>query len=73
MQDKVYWFGTKRKKELAWHKLMDNNNGIMGQSLWLVASVLANPMTPWLLKMTNLMTLYPTKSLVYGDTSSLIT
>ena len=49
------------------------DNGITGQTLWLVASVLANPMTPWLLKMTNLMTLYPTKSLVYGDTSSLIT
>ena len=45
----------------------------MGKSLWLFASVLANPMTPWLLKlMTNLMTLSPTKSLVYGDTSSLI-
>ena len=46
--------------------------GIMGKSLWLLASVLANSYGTMVTQLTNLMTLCPTKNLVYGDTSSLI-
>ena len=49
-----------------------DNNGIMGKSLWLLASVLANSYGTMVTQLTNLMTLCPTKSLVYGNTSSLI-
>ena len=41
----------------------------MGKSLWLLASVLA---ISYGTQLTNLITLCPTKSLVYVDTSSLI-
>ena len=52
---------------------MDNwINGIMGKSLWLLASVLANSYDTMVTQLTNLMTLCPDKSLVYGDTSSLM-
>jgi hypothetical protein len=44
----------------------------MGKSLWLLASVLVNSYGTMVTQLTNLMTLCPTKSLVYGDTSSLI-
>ena len=44
----------------------------MGKSLWLLASVLANSYGTMVTQLTNLMTLSPTKSLVYEDTSSLI-
>ena len=44
----------------------------MGKSLWLLASVLAISYGTMVTQLTNLMTLCPTKNLVYGDTSSLI-
>ena len=45
------------------------NIGVMGKSLWLLASMLAIAYgTTMVTQLTNLMRLCPTRSLVYGDT-----
>jgi hypothetical protein len=43
----------------------------MGKSLWLLASVLANFYGTMVTQLTNLMTLRPTKSLVYFDVGTI--